>query len=286
MQIIHAVKEMRSFADAARSAGKRVAFVPTMGYFHDGHLDLMREARRRADRVVVSIYVNPTQFGPQEDLDTYPRDFERDRRLAEGVGVDVIFFPDNSEMYPPDYQTHVDVEGVTRNLCGRSRPGHFRGVTTICAKLFNIVKPHVTVFGQKDFQQLTAIKRMVADLNMDLEFVCRPTTREADGLAMSSRNVHLSEVERLSALSLSRSLKMAERRFQEGERDAAKVIRDIRTFVEGHPFASVDYIQICDSRTLRDVPVISERAVLAMAVHVGETRLIDNYMFGETLNLS
>jgi pantoate--beta-alanine ligase len=277
---------MRSFADAARSAGKRVAFVPTMGYFHDGHLDLMREARRRADRVVVSIYVNPTQFGPQEDLDTYPRDFERDRRLAEGVGVDVIFFPDNSEMYPPDYQTHVDVEGVTRNLCGRSRPGHFRGVTTICAKLFNIVKPHVTVFGQKDFQQLTAIKRMVADLNMDLEVVGRPTTREADGLAMSSRNVHLSEVERLSALSLSRSLKMAERRFQEGERDAAKVIRDIRTFVEGHPFASVDYIQICDSRTLRDVPVISERAVLAMAVHVGETRLIDNYMFGETLNLS
>jgi pantoate--beta-alanine ligase len=286
MQIIHAVKEMQFFADAARSAGKRIAFVPTMGYFHDGHLDLMREARRRADRVVVSIYVNPAQFGPQEDLDTYPRDFERDRRLAEGVGVDVIFFPDNSEMYPPDYQTHVDVEGVTRNLCGRSRHGHFRGVTTICAKLFNIVKPHVTVFGKKDFQQLAAIKRMVTDLNMDLEVVGRPTTREADGLAMSSRNVHLSEVERQSALSLSRSLKMAERRFQEGERDAAKVIQDIRTFIEGHPFASVDYIQICDRQTLQDVPEISERAVLAMAVRVGKTRLIDNHVFGETLNLS
>ncbi|HOD29523.1 MAG TPA: pantoate--beta-alanine ligase [Syntrophales bacterium] len=286
MQIIHAVKEMKSFADAARGAGKRIAFVPTMGYFHDGHLDLMREARRRADWVVVSIYVNPTQFGPREDLDTYPRDFERDRRLAEGVGVDVIFFPDNSEMYPPGYQTYVDVEGVTRNLCGRSRPGHFRGVTTVCAKLFNIVKPQVTVFGTKDFQQLAAIKRMVTDLNMDLDVVGRPTTREADGLAMSSRNVHLCAAERPSALSLSRSLQMAERRFQEGERDAATVIRDIRTFIEGHPFVSVDYIQICDSQTLEDVPDISEGAVLAMAVRVGKTRLIDNHVFGEALNLS
>jgi len=285
MQIIHAVKEMQSFAEAARNAGKRIAFVPTMGYFHEGHLDLMREARRRADCVIVSLYVNPTQFGPNEDLDTYPRDFERDRRLAESVGVDVIFFPDNREMYPPDYQTYVDVEGVTRNLCGSSRPGHFRGVTTICAKLFNIVKPHVTVFGKKDFQQFTAIRRMVADLNMDLEVIGRPTTREVDGLAMSSRNVHLNAAERPSALSLSQSLKRAEQRFQGGERDAANVIRDIRTFIEGHPFTSVDYIQICDSQTLQDVTEISEQAVLALAVRVGKTRLIDNHVFGEALNL-
>jgi len=173
-----------------------------MGYFHEGHLSLMKEARRLADEVVVSIYVNPTQFGPKEDFSKYPRDFERDARMAESVGVDVIFFPSNEDMYPAGYQTYVEVEQVTKNLCGVSRPGHFRGVTTVCCKLFNIVKPHNAVFGKKDFQQLAAIRRMVIDLNQDLEIVGMPTFREPDGLAMSTRNVYLSAEERASALSL------------------------------------------------------------------------------------
>jgi len=285
MRIIDSVRDMQAHANALRGDGRRIAFVPTMGYFHEGHLDLMREARRRADCIVVSIYVNPTQFGPGEDLDRYPRDFERDRTMAEGVGVDVIFFPSNGEMYPPGYQTAVEVEGVTRNLCGKSRPGHFRGVTTVCAKLFNIVKPHVTVFGKKDFQQLTAIRRMVADLNLDLEVVGLPTTREPDGLAMSSRNVYLNEAERRSALCLSRSLKMAETLFREGEQDAGRVLQVVQSFIASHPHTEIDYCQICDVETLQDVAVISGQAVLAMAVRVGNTRLIDNHVFGEALNI-
>lgn len=285
MRIIESVRDMQAHVNALREEGRRIAFVPTMGYFHEGHLDLMREARRRADCVVVSIYVNPTQFGPQEDLAKYPRDFERDRTLAEDVGVDVIFFPSDGEMYPPGYQTAVEVEGVTRNLCGKSRPGHFRGVTTVCAKLFNIVKPHITVFGKKDFQQLTTIRRMVTDLNLDLEVVGMPTTREADGLAMSSRNVYLNEAERRSALCLSRSLKMAEALFQKGEQDAEHVLQLVQSFITSYPHTEIDYVQICDVDTLQDVAVISGRAVLAMAVRVGNTRLIDNHVFGEVLNI-
>ena len=182
---------MQSYSESIRLQGKRLAFVPTMGYFHEGHLDLMREAKKMADCVVVSIYVNPTQFGPKEDLSKYPRDFDRDLKMAESVNVDVIFYPPDKEMYPENYQTYVNVEKVTQNLCGLSRPGHFRGVTTVCNKLFNIVKPHVAVFGKKDFQQFISIKRMVADLNLDLQIIGLPTVREADGLAMSSRNIYL-----------------------------------------------------------------------------------------------
>lgn len=285
IQIIETVRDMQAFSESLRRQGKTIAFVPTMGFFHEGHLDLMREGRKRADCLVVSIYVNPTQFGPAEDLDRYPRDFDRDRRMAESVGVDVIYFPSNREMYPLHYQTYVNVEEVTDNLCGLSRPGHFRGVTTVCCKLFNIVKPHVTIFGKKDFQQLTAIQRMVEDLNMDLEVVAMPTTREADGLAMSSRNTYLKPEERESALSLSRSLKKAQERYGQGERDAGKIIEEAKAFITGHPHTKIDYVQICDTTTMRDAPRIEGTCVMALAVRVGNTRLIDNAVFGEPLAL-
>jgi len=285
MKIIKTVKEMQSFSEALRNQGKKIAFVPTMGFFHEGHLNLMREGRKRGDCVVVSIYVNPTQFGPNEDFSSYPRDFERDCELAEGVGVDVIFYPSNEEMYPDHYHTYVTVERLTENLCGLSRPVHFRGVATVCTKLFNMVKPHVAIFGQKDFQQLTVIKRMVQDLNMDLEVVGMPTTREADGLAMSSRNTYLSNKERSTALSLSRSLKMAKASYEGGERDALKIIGSACAFIEEHPHAVIDYVKICDIRTMQDVSRMEGPCVMALAVKVGKTRLIDNYVFGESLDI-
>ena len=283
MLVIETVKEMQSFSESQRGKGKTISFVPTMGYFHEGHLNLMREGRRRGDSLVVSIYVNPTQFGPTEDLARYPRDFERDRAMAESVGVDVIFHPANGEMYPVHYQTYVTAEDVTQNLCGLARPGHFRGVTTICAKLFNMVKPHVAVFGKKDYQQLVTIKRMVADLNFDLEIVGMPTMREADGLAMSSRNIYVADGERESALSLFRSLLMAKRLFERGERDASRITVEVRKFIEGHPFATIDYVKICDTTNLRDVDRLEGETVIALAVRIGVTRLIDNYVFGESL---
>lgn len=285
MQIILTAKEMQSFSESLRREGKTISFVPTMGYFHEGHLNLMREGRRRGDCLIVSIYVNPTQFGPSEDFSRYPRDFARDRLMAESVGVDVIFCPANDEMYPAHYQTYVTAEEVTQNLCGLTRPGHFRGVTTVCAKLFNIVKPHIAVFGKKDFQQLVTIKRMVEDLNMDLEIVGMPTTREIDGLAMSSRNLYLTDQERVSALSLSRSLLLAKERFVRGERNAANIIEEARRHIEEHPFTAIDYVKICDTTTLKDVEYLEGETVIALAVRVGTTRLIDNYVFGEALDI-
>ena len=283
IRIIESIQEMQSYCEALRLAGKKISFVPTMGYFHEGHLSLMKEARKQADCVVVSIYVNPTQFGPKEDFSKYPRDFERDTKMALSVGVDVIFFPSNQEMYPEAYQTYVDVEQVTKNLCGMSRPGHFRGVTTICCKLFNIVKPHTSIFGKKDFQQLAAIKRMVADLNMDLEIIGMPTFRESDGLAMSSRNVYLSKEERSSALALVGALKLAQKLYAEGERSAAVIIEKAQTLIQRAPFTEIDYIKICDTSTLEDVNEIRQEAVMALAVKVGKTRLIDNSVLGEEL---
>jgi pantoate--beta-alanine ligase len=285
MRIIKSAKEMQSFSETLRNQGKRIAFVPTMGYFHEGHLNLMREGRQRGDRVVISIYVNPTQFGPNEDFEQYPRDFERDLTMAESVGVDVIYYPSNQEMYPPNYQTYITVEGVTDNLCGLSRPGHFRGVATVCAKLFNAVKPHIAIFGKKDFQQLTTIKRMVQDLNLDLEIIGMATTREPDGLAMSSRNIYLSAEERKSALSLSRSLKMAKQLYEQGERDAAVIVGKIKRQIESNPYTRIDYVQICDTTTMKDVARLEGECVVALAVRVGKTRLIDNYVFGETLEV-
>jgi pantoate--beta-alanine ligase len=283
MEIIKTVRDMQDFSESLRLRGKRIAFVPTMGYLHDGHLGLMKEGKKRADCLVTSIYVNPAQFGPDEDLDKYPRDFERDEALSQDVGVDVIFYPPNSQMYPENYQTYVNVENVTNNLCGLTRPVHFRGVATVCAKLFNIVKPHVTIFGRKDFQQLVVIKRMVADLNMDIEVVGMPTVREPDGLAMSSRNAYLKEGERGSALSLSRSLKLARSLYDQGQHNAGTIIKEVKNFIEKHLATRIDYVKICDVETMKDVEHLEKRSVLALAVWVGTPRLIDNYVFGETI---
>ncbi len=283
LKVINSINEMQTYSESLRLLGKKIAFVPTMGYFHEGHLALMREAKKMADCVVVSIYVNPTQFGPKEDLSKYPRDFDRDLKMAEGVNVDVIFFPPDKEMYPDNYQTYINVETVTRNLCGISRPTHFRGVTTICLKLFNIVKPHFAIFGKKDFQQYIAIKRMVTDLNLDLQIVGLATVREADGLAMSSRNVYLKDNERSSALALIGGLKLAQNLYAAGERKAAAIIGEVEKLIKSADHTNIDYIKICDTTNLEDVEKIKSQAVIALAVKVGATRLIDNHVFGEEL---
>lgn len=285
MKVINSVKKMQSFSESLRLKGGGIAFVPTMGYFHKGHLHLMKEAKELAGCVVVSIYVNPTQFGPKEDFSKYPRDLDRDLKKAQSVGVDVVFYPPDKEMYPAGYQTYVDVEKVTRNLCGKSRQGHFRGVTTVCNKLFNIVKPHIAVFGKKDFQQFITVKRMVDDLNMDLQIIGLPTVREADGLAMSSRNKYLKKNERPSALTLFKTLKLAQKLYSEGERKASVIINEVEKLIKKSPYTIIDYIQICDTKTLNDVDKIKNQAVIALAVKVGTTRLIDNHVFGEELKI-
>jgi pantoate--beta-alanine ligase len=285
MKIIKSVKKMQSYSESLRLQGKRIAFVPTMGYFHEGHLALMKEAKKMADYVVVSIYVNPTQFGPQEDFSKYPRDLERDLKMAENVNVDVIFYPPDKEMYPESYQTYVDVEKVTQNLCGMSRPGHFRGVTTICLKLFNIVKPHIAIFGKKDFQQFISVKRMVKDLNLDLQITGLDTVRETGGPAMSSRNKYLKKDERPSALTLFRALKLAQKLYSGGERKASVIINEVEKLIKRAPYTTIDYIKICSTKTLKDVDKINSQSVMALAVKVGKTRLIDNHVFGEKLEI-
>jgi len=285
MKIISSIREMQVFSESARNSGQKISFVPTMGYFHDGHLSLMREGRQRADCLAISIYVNPTQFGPSEDFEKYPRDFERDKGLASDAGVDVIFYPEDKEMYPEHYQTYVNVDNVTQNLCGMSRPGHFRGVTTVCAKLFNIIKPHSAIFGKKDFQQLVAIKRMVLDLNMDLDIIGMPIVREPDGLAMSSRNVYLKTDEMEGALSLSRSLNIAKEMYDRGERDVAAILAQVRKYIERHPHTNIDYAKICDTTTLKDIGHIEGESVLALAVNINKTRLLDNCVFGNRLDV-
>jgi pantoate--beta-alanine ligase len=285
MKIIKSVKKMQSYSESLRLQGKRIAFVPTMGYFHEGHLSLMKEAKKMAGCVVVSIYVNPAQFGPKEDFSKYPRDLERDLKMAESVKVDVIFYPPDDEIYPADYQTYVDVEKVTRNLCGISRPGHFCGVTTICLKLFNIVKPHIAIFGKKDFQQYISIKRMVDDLNLDLQIIGLTTVREPDGLAMSSRNKYLKENERSSALTLFVSLKLAQKLYSGGERKASTIINEVKKLIKKADYTDIDYVKICETNTLNDVNEIKSQSVIALAVKVGKTRLIDNHVFGEKLKV-
>jgi pantoate--beta-alanine ligase len=267
---------MQALAGETRRQGKRIALVPTMGFLHQGHLSLMHEGRRRGDLLVVSIFVNPTQFGAGEDYEAYPRDMERDRDLARQAGVDIIFAPTAREMYPSHYQTYVSVEEVTRHLCGASRPTHFRGVTTVVCKLFTIVKPHMAIFGEKDFQQLVVIKRMVTDLNLEVEIVGMPTYREADGLAMSSRNYYLTPPERTAALCISRALKEAAARFGQGERRAAAIVRAARDSIAAEPLAGIDYITLCDTEELKDLALIDREAVLAVAVKIGRARLIDN----------
>ena len=281
MKIVESVKEMQALAADARSRGQKIALVPTMGYLHDGHASLMREGRRWGDLLVASIFVNPAQFGAGEDFDAYPRDLERDSMIAEDAGVDVIFAPRASEMYPAGYQTWVDVDRLTLPLCGASRPGHFRGVTTVVCKLFNIVLPHVALFGKKDYQQLAVIRRMAADLNMAVDIVGMPIVREPDGLAMSSRNAYLSPPERMSALCLSRALGEAGDLYRGGMRDVGALRERVVAVIAAEPSAMADYVEFRDGETLEEVTLAAERTLLALAVKIGKTRLIDNRILGE-----
>ncbi len=273
---------MKARAEELRARGKRIGFVPTMGYFHEGHLALMRKARELSDVVVVSIFVNPIQFGPQEDFARYPRDLERDRRLAQAQGVDILFVPSAEEMYPPGFQTYVEVTELSRPLCGARRPGHFRGVCTVVLKLFHIVKPHLAVFGEKDYQQLKVIQRMVRDLDLEVEIVPHPTVREPDGLAMSSRNVYLRPEEREAALSLYRALELARKRVAEGVRETRILRREIEEFIRSHPYTRIDYVEFRDPETLEERERIDRATLLALAVFVGKARLIDNTILDPT----
>jgi pantoate--beta-alanine ligase len=267
---------MQARSDKMRCQDKTIVFVPTMGFLHEGHLSLMREGKKYGDDLVVSIFVNPTQFGPSEDLETYPRDFERDLELLEEEGVSAVFAPDIAEIYGESFQTYVELEKLPNHLCGLSRPVFFKGVATIVTKLFNIVKPHVTIFGQKDYQQLTVIRQMVRDLNFDIKIIGVPTVRESDGLAMSSRNTYLTPEQRISALSLNESLKNAQTLVENGLKDAAKIIDTAVKLIRAHPETEIDYITICDPETLDDMKTIDKPALMALAVKVGKARLIDN----------
>ncbi len=285
MRIISSVKEMQAIGESYRKIGREIGFVPTMGYLHEGHLSLVRRARKENDIVVVSIFVNPTQFGPNEDFEKYPRDLERDSRLLEREGVDYLFHPSSEEMYPEGYSTFVEVTGLTEGLCGAKRPGHFRGVATVVTKLLNIVRPHRAYFGKKDFQQLQVIKRLVRDLNIPVEIVGCPIVREEDGLALSSRNTYLSPKERESAVALYRGIKLAKELFERGERRAEEIKREVEKLILSYPLVKkIDYVEIVDSETLKPVKEVKEGDTIALAVFVGNTRLIDNYQFGQDLD--
>jgi pantoate--beta-alanine ligase len=273
MQVIKTINEMKQ---ARRVLPGPVGFVPTMGYLHEGHLFLARQARAANESSVVSIFVNPTQFGPQEDFDRYPRDPERDLAMLQKEKVDVVFIPEPVEIYPPGFSTWVEVGGVSERLEGASRPGHFRGVATVVAKLFNIVEPDHAYFGQKDAQQTVVVKKMVADLNMNLQVVVIPTVRESDGLAMSSRNIYLSIEERKQAPVLYRSLQLAERLYKDGERDAGTIRRQMTDLIRQQSLARIEYISIADGVTLQELETIQQPAVLSMVVRFGKTRLLDN----------
>ncbi len=267
---------MKALARQWRKAGRRIGFVPTMGYLHEGHLSLVRESKKRSDVTVVSIFVNPTQFGPDEDFKKYPRDPAKDSAYLEKAGVDCLFRPGTAEVYPPGYRTYVEVESLGDKLCGRSRPGHFRGVATVVLKLFDIVGPDLAFFGAKDAQQVLIIRRMAADLDLDVEVVTCPLVREADGLALSSRNTYLSVEERKAALALSTSLRWAEKAVRAGERDAARLIAGIRSILEAEPLARVDYVAAVNPETLEPVAELRGEVLIALAAYFGATRLIDN----------
>jgi pantoate--beta-alanine ligase len=274
--VIETIEEMQAYSARARRDGKRIALVPTMGALHEGHLTLMREAKQRADLVVASIFVNPTQFGPHEDFSNYPREKESDCQKAKNAGVDAIFYPAPTEMYPDGYATYIHVEGITAKLCGLTRPGHFKGVATVVAKLLNIVKPDIAVFGQKDAQQVLVLKRMVQDLNMDVKIAVLPIQRHDDGLALSSRNQYLSADERKAALVLSRSLNLAKQAVENGMRDIAQLQDKVRAEIVSEPLANIDYIEIYSYPALQEIKVLNGSALLALAVKIGQTRLIDN----------
>jgi pantoate--beta-alanine ligase len=286
MQIIHPLADMTHWSRDVTASGKTIALVPTMGYFHEGHLQLMRLAGRTADRVVVSLFVNSLQFGPGEDLSRYPRDLARDANMAEKEKVDILFVPTGEEMYSPDFNARVLVGGITDTLCGKQRPTHFAGVTTVVAKLSNIIKPHYAVFGQKDFQQLCVIRKMVKDLNWDIEIVAHPIVREDDGLAMSSRNTYLSSEDRRKALCLYHALQHAKARFTAGVTAADQLKSEVRDILLANPGVGIDYVSVVDKDTLADQEIINRQSVLALAVRVGGTRLIDNCYLGNETEVS
>jgi pantoate--beta-alanine ligase len=267
---------MMGWSQAERQQGHRIAFVPTMGALHEGHLSLVREAKRRGNRVVVSIFVNPTQFAPGEDFAAYPRNFGRDRSLLETEGIDVLFYPSAEDIYPLGNQTHVEVNQLSKILCGVHRPGHFRGVATVVTKLFNVVRPDVAIFGEKDYQQLQIIRRLVRDLILEIEIVGHPIVRESDGVAMSSRNAYLNADQRKAARCLSRSLSKAECLLGQGEVWAKTIIDAVIAELKGEPLAAVEYVAICDAETLEPLEQIRHSALLALSVTIGKARLIDN----------
>ena len=279
MVIINNVNDIRKNVKAWRKQGLTVGFVPTMGYLHEGHESLIKKAVEENDRVVVSIFVNPIQFGPKEDLASYPRDLKRDSEICELAGADIIFHPENEEMYHEDFSTFVDMDGLTKELCGKSRPTHFRGVCTVVSKLFNIVTPDKAYFGEKDAQQLAVIKRMVRDLNIDVEVRGCPIVREEDGLAKSSRNTYLSDEERKAATILNKSLIKAKELISKGERRSSVVIDSIKETLDSEPMARIDYVQVVDSLSVESVAIIERSVLVAIAVFIGKTRLIDNFTY-------
>ena len=276
LQVLIPPEEMRNQAEQWRREGLQIALVPTMGYLHEGHASLIRRAREKADKVVVSIFVNPLQFGPREDYADYPRDLNRDIALAVREGADLIFAPEVSALYGPDFQTTLHVDKLSQGLCGASRPGHFDGVTTVVALLFHLVKPHLAVFGAKDYQQAAVVRRMTKDLFFDVEIDVAPIVREASGLALSSRNSYLSDQERAEATVLYQSLRLAESLVQQGERDSAQLIAAMQALIDGMASSRIDYIAVVDPDTLAPVEEIEDDVQVLLAVFIGETRLIDN----------
>ncbi|MGI5911244.1 MAG: pantoate--beta-alanine ligase [Syntrophomonadaceae bacterium] len=277
MRIIDNIKEMQNYSQNERRQGKEIGLVPTMGYLHDGHMALVKTARKMCDLVVVSIFVNPIQFGQGEDFEEYPRDLNRDCNLLENAGVDIVFAPSAQEMYPRDYSSSVEVRGtIGERMCGASRPGHFNGVTTVCTKLFHVCLPVKAFFGQKDMQQLMIIKKMVKELNFPLEIVGVPIVREHDGLALSSRNVYLNPNERQQALILNKSLLMAQEQIIKGERDVNRLLDSIKEMILKSPQAKIDYIEILNAEDLTPIEKVNGKVLVALAVKFGKTRLIDN----------
>lgn len=278
MQIVTTTNEVRKQVKEWKKQGLTVGFVPTMGYLHEGHASLMKRAKEECHKVVASIFVNPMQFGENEDLDSYPRDLQADAKLCESIGVDLIFHPEVEEMYTDGFCSFVDMNGLTKELCGKSRPIHFRGVCTVVCKLFNIVTPDKAFFGQKDAQQLAVIRRMVTDLNMDIEIVGCPIIREEDGLAKSSRNTYLNADERKAALILSQTIRLGEQMVKDGETDAGKLVEAMKENISKEPMAKIDYVEAVSMDTIEKVDRIKGTVLVAMAVYIGKTRLIDNFI--------
>ncbi len=278
MIIAETINEVRAQVREWKRQGLKVGLVPTMGYLHEGHASLVRESVRRCDKTVASVFVNPTQFAPNEDLATYPRDFARDCEILEREGCDMVFHPSVEEMYPEGFATYVEIQSeMPKQLCGKTRPIHFRGVCTVVCKLFNIATPDMAFFGEKDAQQLAIVRRMVRDLSIGVEIVGCPIVREADGLAKSSRNAYLSEKERSAALVLSKAVSLGKKMTEEGERDASKVVAAMCALIEAEPLARIDYVSAVDGETMAPVKEISDRTLVALAVYIGKTRLIDNF---------